>query len=187
MASLIARSPCQDLLPLEFGGVNLTEQVPTHITSVMPFDGQEKALSAALKWAHGMAFPAPRRATGGAAARAVWTGRGQAFLIGPEAHPSLARHAALSDQTDAWAVMSLSGNDASDVMARLCPLDTNAAVFKRNHAARTLIGHMAAIILRTGADAFTIMVFRSMAGTAVHELETAMRGVAARRALDARP
>jgi len=104
-------------------------------------------------------------------------------VVGKAVDASVARHAALTDQSDAWAVFSLQGHGVEDVLARLTPLDLNRAVFKRGHAARSLLGHMSAVILRTGENTFEIMVFRSMARTAVHELETAMRAVAARDAL----
>jgi metal-dependent amidase/aminoacylase/carboxypeptidase family protein len=42
---------------------------------------------------------------------------------------------------------------------------------------------MHVVLFRTALDAFTILVFRSMARTAWHELETAMTGLAARARL----
>jgi len=183
VARLIEKSPCAGLLPLETGGLTLDEQLPGAITSIMPYAGQEGAASELLKSVHGMAFPAPNRSTGREGARAVWTGRGQAFVIGAPADPALARHAALTDQSDAWAVLRLSGEGAEAVLARLTPLDLNPAVFKRGHAARSALGHMNAVITRTGASAFDLMVFRSMAQSAVHELHEAMISVAARSAV----
>ena len=180
MAELKARTPCEGLLPLSIGTVEATEVAPGRITSIMPRQGAEAALSLALKASHGMAFPAPNRATGKAAARAVWTGRNQAMLIGPEPDAALAAHAALTDQSDGWAVVRLQGAGAVDVLARLVPIDLRPAQFKRGHTARTMLGHMPASITRVGDTAFQVMVFRSMAVTLVHELKTAMEGVAAR-------
>ena len=87
----------------------------------------------------------------------------------------------MTDQSDGWAVMRLEGAGARDVLARLCPLDLRAPVFKRGHTARSLLGHMNASITRVGVNAFEIMVFRSMANTAVHELNEAMKSVAAQK------
>ena len=67
------------------------------------------------------------------------------------------------------------------VLARLTPIDLRDSAFPKGATARTVIGHMTGSITRTGADTYAIMVFRSMAKTAVHELERAMRGVAARK------
>ena len=185
MVDLIAKSPAQGLLPLEIGGVGLTEIVPEAITSVMPYDGQEAAASELLKSVCGMALPKPGRSTGRGGARAVWTGAGQAMVLGPPVDAGLGRFAALSDQSDAWAVLRLEGAGGEDVLARLTPLDLNPGLFKRGHAARSLLGHINAVIVRAGTEAFEIMVFRSMAKTAVHELQEAMKSVAARAVLEA--
>lgn len=183
MVKLIAKTPGEGLLPIDVNGLNLSEVVPEAITSVMPYDGQEAAASALLTSLAGFGLPGPNRATGRDGARAIWSGRGQVLVVGKVVEATLARHAALTDQSDAWAVFSLQGQGVEDVLARLTPLDLNRGVFKRGHAARSLLGHMSAVFLRTGENAFEIMVFRSMARTAVHELETAMKAVAARAAL----
>lgn len=179
-ADLTAQSPCAGLLPKTIAGCRLEESIPGCITSLMPYDGQTAALSKALGAAHGMAFPKPNRATGKAGARCLWTGRGQAFLMGPRPDAGLAEFAALTDQSDAWAVVTLDGDAAETVLARLTPLDLRRSRFRRGHTARTLLGHMTGSLTRTGDMAFQIMVFRSMAQTLVHELDTAMSSVAAR-------
>lgn len=179
MVDLIAKSPCDGLLPLTVGSVTLSEEQAS-VHSIAPFKGQVEALSAAMKAAHGMAYPAPNRTTGKAGVRAVWFGHAQAILIGPEPDPSLAKHAAVVDQSDAWAMVRLQGAGAEDVLARLVPIDLRAAQFRRGHTARTLVFHMTASVTRVGAEAFQIMVFRSMAQTLVHDLKRAMEGVAAR-------
>ncbi len=182
MAELIAKPPCAGLLPLTIGAMTLTGVAPERITSVAPFNGQSRAVSAGLKKALGMALPDPGRATGREGARVVWMGRGQVFVLGPEAPVALGDHAALADQSDAWAVMRLEGAGAEDVLSRLCPLDFRPPVFRRGHTARTELRHMMASVTKTGAGRFDIMVMRSFARTAVHDLETAMRSVAARSA-----
>lgn len=180
MADLIAKSPCDGLLPLKIGVLTLTEADVGVMTSLSPFKGQEKTLSADLKQAHGMAAPGPNRATGKASARTIWFGQGVYLLIGPKPDASLAKSAALTDQSDAWSVVQLEGGGAEDVLARLVPVDLRRVNFKRGHTVRTQLGHMATSITRTGDASFQIMVFRSMAHTLVHELKTAMQGVAAR-------
>jgi len=177
MASLIAKSPCADLLPLAAGTTMLTEILPEAITSIAPARGKAKAVSDALKAELGVAFPAPNRATGKEGARLIWTGGDQAFFIGPR--PKAIAGAAITDQSDAWAVMRLEGADAEAVLARLVPVDLGAAAFKRGHTARTMLFHMSCSITRTGVNAFDILVFRSMAATGVHEVYRAMKSVAA--------
>ncbi|WP_171174575.1 sarcosine oxidase subunit gamma family protein [Ruegeria sp. HKCCD8929] len=180
MDKLSANTPCEGLLPLTVGSVNLTEEDPGAMTSIAPYKGRVKDLSAALKAAHGMTYPAANRATGKAGARAVWFGHAQAMLMGPAPDASLAEHAALVDQSDAWAVVRLEGDGVEDVLARLVPVDLRPAQFKRGHTVRSLLFHMSASITKVGEKTFQIMVFRSMAETLVHDLKTAMEGVAAR-------
>lgn len=180
MARLIASTPCAGLLPLTIGNVTLTEVDLGQVTLVAPYSGQTKATSDALKVALGLTFPAPNRSQG-RGPRMVWCGMNQAFLIGADC-PDL-HMAATVDQSDAWAIVHLDGQDAEAVLARLTPIDVRASVFKRGHTARSLIAHMTASITRVGANSFEIMVMRSMAGTLVHDLEQAARGVAARATL----
>ncbi|WP_299917904.1 sarcosine oxidase subunit gamma [uncultured Roseobacter sp.] len=180
MVDLVAKSPGAGVLPVTVGALTLAEVDLGHLTSVAPYIGQEEAASAALKSAHGMAFPAPNRATGKEGARAIWFGRGMALLAGPAPDAALATPSALTDQSDAWACVTLTGDGAEDALARLVPVDLRAVHFKRGHTVRSLIMHMNGSITRIGADCFLILVFRSMVGTLVHDLKQAMEGVAAR-------
>jgi heterotetrameric sarcosine oxidase gamma subunit len=178
VADLISKTPFAGLLPLRVSTVEATEATFEAITSVTPYRGNAEAVSAALQEATGLRLPPPNGTSVSGAARAVWTGMDQCFILGPGigALPG----AAVTDQSDAWAAFLLSGRDAREVLSRLVPVDLRPEVFAVNAAARTLMGHMSCLLLRTGADEYLLMVFRSMAGTAAHELERAMRMVAAR-------
>lgn len=173
MVSLISLSPCAGLLPLSEGGVTVTEVPVDRLWSVAPFAGQQKAVSAALKDQLGVTLPTVNR-RGGAV---TWFGHGTFLVAGDVALDGLA---AVTDQSDAWATVRIAGQRAEDVLARLVPVDLRAAVFKTNHSARTLLGHLSVAITRVGPDAFEVMVMRSMAVTLVHDLQVALRGVVAR-------
>lgn len=181
MADLIAQTPLDGRAAKTIGTVTLAEVDLGTLTSIAPFAGQTNAIGAAFKAAHGMDWPAPLRATGRNGARAIWFGKDMVLLAGPAADPGLATYAALTDQSDAWTAVQVSGQDAEQVLARLVPVDVSAAGFRAGHTARTQIQHMNGSITRTGADSFLLMVFRSMAGTLVHDIERAMESVAARR------
>ena len=178
MANLVALSPCDGLLPQTIGAVTLTEVNLGQITAILPFKGQEKAVSDALKSALGVGFPAPGCSQAKGRARAVWVGKGEALLTGVDC-PAI-QGAACVDQSDAWCTVEIAGKSVEDVLARLVPVDLRAATFKRSHTAKTLLGQMTASVSRTGDDAFEIMVFRSMAETLVEELTRAASGLAAR-------
>ena len=181
MPDLIATTPLDGRAPLVLRGTTLAEEAWRPVTSVAPFAGQEKALAKALKGL-GLAFPAPNRFVEAGTARLVWTGRDQAFLIGA-APEGLAPHAALTEQSDGWATLVLSGPMAEAALARIVPIDIRAAVFPPGHAARVPFNHMSSVLMRTGAESFEIMVFRSMARTGWHEVEAALTALAARVAL----
>lgn len=184
MVNLIAKTPCEGLLPLSHGGVELAEAAPDRVTSVMPYVGRDGAASEQLSQAHGLSFPAPGRVSEAGGMRAIWSGAGQALVLGGEVEASLAQSAALTDQSDGWAVLRLSGEGVEDVMARLTPIDLNAAVFKPGHTARSLIAHANAVITRLERDCFELMVMRSMAAWVVHEVAGAMQRAAAKAALE---
>lgn len=180
MAELIAKTPASGLLPLKIGSVDLSEVDAGHLTSLAPYKGKEAALSDALKTSHGASLPRPNRTTGKEGARVIWFGLNHALLLGPAPASELANLAAITDQSDAWTVVQLRGAGATDVLARLVPVDLCPTQFKRGHTVRTDLMHMTASITSTGANTFLILVFRSMAQTLVHDLKTAMEGVAAR-------
>ena len=180
MASLIEKTPATGLTPVSAGDALLTEAPVGPITSIAPFRGKDRAVSSALK-PLGLSFPGPGKVSGKGEAACIWTGRGQAFLVGAEPPPDLKGIAALTDQSDAWVTLRLAGAAAEAVLARLVPLDLRVQTgFKTGTAARTVLGHMPLILRRTGVAEFELMTFRSMAGHAVHELSVAMKAVAAR-------
>jgi heterotetrameric sarcosine oxidase gamma subunit len=176
---LIAQTPLAGHAPLTLADVTLAEATLGPITSIAPFRGQARALAKALKPLC-LSFPAPNRISTGPAARLVWTGRDQAFLIGTPPPEGLAALAALTDQTDGWAALRLDGPGAPDVLARLYPLDLRIAAFPVGCAVRAPFNHMSSILIRSAPDQFECLVFRSMARTAWHEAELSLRALAAR-------
>jgi len=180
VTKLASKTASTGLLPITVGSITLSEVDEATVTSIAPFKGRIDACSQALKSAHGMAFPAPNRATGKAGNRAIWFGQRIAVLHGPAPDDNLSENAAVTDQSDAWAIVRLEGDGAADVLARLTPLDLRTNHFKTGHTARSDLMHMSASITRVGAQSFQIMVFRAFAQTLAHDLKTAMEGVAAR-------
>ncbi|MDG3041870.1 sarcosine oxidase subunit gamma [Roseicyclus marinus] len=180
MAELIATSPLRDLTPITIGNVTLTEGIPGQVWAVLPWRGATEAASTALQSAHGLPFPAPGNLHKAGSTRIAWAGLDQAFLLGTTPDTALAAHAALIDQSDAWAHLVLSGPATREVLARLVPVDLAPAACPKGSARRTLLGHMSCLILHPGGDTFEILVFRSMASSAVHDLTRAMTAVAAR-------
>lgn len=178
MPELIAKSALAGQPPLTCSDTTLAEAALSALTSIAPFPDRTGAVNERLL-PLGLAFPAPNRQSTSGDARLVWTGRDQAFLIGAPV-PDLSGIAATTDQSDGWATLTLSGPLATDTLARLIALDLRDSAFPVGRTARTGLNHMSAILTRTGPVAFEIMVFRSMARTAWHELAEALTVQAAR-------
>ena len=178
MVELLSLTPCAGLLPVTVGQVTMTEVVVGKMVSVAPFAGQDKAVSAALKDQIGVGLAPVNRVVRKGDISVQWFGHGIWLVRGDVALDGLA---AVTDQSDGWAVVQVAGAGVADVLARLVPVDLRAGVFKKDHAARTMLGHMSVALTRVAPDAFEIMAMRSMAGTLVHELTTAAENVSARR------
>ena len=181
MPELIAKSPLSGVWPVAHGGLRLSELLLGPITSISILPGQDKPVSRGLK-PLGFTFPAPGRFATSNVATLVWTARHQAFLMGIPAPDSL-QGAALTDQSDGWAGLRLEGPLAADALMRLYPLDLRLQSFPQGNAARAPLNHMQSVVMRTAPYAFDILVFRSMAKTAWHEVAAAMQSIAARAAL----
>ncbi|QQA43787.1 sarcosine oxidase subunit gamma [Pelagovum pacificum] len=179
MARLRSRTPFEGLLPITIGTVLVEEVVPGPVHLVATFAGQEAGVGRALGTGLSLAFPAPGQVTEGRDARAIWVAPGQALVFAADL-PAIA-HAAVTDQSDAFAICAVSGPDAAELLSRLVPVDLRPSAFPTGTTARTLVGHMTASVTAV-ENGIEIMVFRSMAGTLAEELSHAARHLAARRA-----
>ena len=170
MPELIAKSALEGQAAVTHAATTLAEVDLGQITSIACFPGQKAKVAKVLG-----AFPAPNAHKDGL----CWTGPEQAFLIGRPA-PDLSGIAAVTDQSGGWAVLRLTGPLAADALMRLVPLDLRK--FGPGRAARAPLGHMQAVLIGQ-ADGILLLVFRSMARTAWHEIEAALKMLAARQAL----
>ncbi len=180
MVDLIAKTPLHGLLPLQIGAHKALEPDLGPITSIMPFQGKHLEVSKALSDAYGLELPGLGQSVVCGGASVVWFGRGQFMLIGAEPPAGLDQIAALSDQSDAWAVADVSGPDVDAVLARLVPVDLRLSAFAVGTSARTLIGHMNGAVIRLSETSIRLMVFRSMAKTLTHDLSEAMQTLASK-------
>lgn len=174
MPDLFAKTALAGVKPLALAGCSLAEAALGPITSIACFPGTAEAVAARLN-----GFPAPNTCLTGPLR--LWTGPDQAFLVG-EAAPDLGALAAVTDQTGGWAALRLDGPGAEAVLARLYPLDLRATAFPIGSCVRAPLGHMQSVLARMEGQGFLILVFRSMARTAWHEIEEAMQKLAARAA-----
>ena len=167
--------PATGALPVTTGSMTLALATPGPLTSIAPFRGQTEAVSEALKAATDLTLAPGYTASGGAAVQ--WFGR-DLWLLSGIAAPDLPG-AALTDQTDAWVTLDLTGPRIAGVMSRLVPLDLREGAFPEGRAVRTEMHGMMVALARTGPESLRIMAFRSMAGTLAGTISEAMEHVAA--------
>lgn len=172
MADLGITDALAGLLPVDTGAYRLEAAPQGAITALAPYG------------APGAAFAAPGRATPHAGGTLLWAGYGNWLATG-DLPASLTAAAAVTDQTDAWAVLRLTGPAPEAVLARLVPLDLRRLHFAPGAVARTLAGHIAVLIHRpqSAPEALEIWLPRSMAAHGLHEIADAMRSQTARAAL----
>lgn len=177
MPELIAKTALDGRAPLTASGTTLAEVDHGTVTSIALMPGAAKLAAKGLK-SLGLTFPEVNRFSTKNGATLVWTGRDQAFLIGVD--PPAIDGAALTDQSGGWATLTLTGALAEATLSRYVALDLRLTAFPVGTALRAGLYHMNAILMRSAPDQITVMVFRSMARTAWHEIEVALRTVAAR-------
>lgn len=178
MPDLIAR-PALGRADVVLADTRLVEAPPPELISIAPYPGQTGAVTYLLEQTLGLAFPAPNCITAHGDVRLIWAGRDLAFLMG--AAPPEGLPAAITDQSDGWVALTLTGPHAVAVLARLVSLDLRGIA--PGQCARTALNHLPLLLVVDAPDRFTLMVWRSMATTAWTEIEEAMHKVAARAAL----
>lgn len=189
MPELIATTPLGGYAKT-FGATTLAEPQGLAIVSLACPRGGDEAFEAALSSVFGLDLPAPGASVTDGAARLVWMAPDQLFALfrrdTPDAATSIADRmtaaetggaAYLTDQTDNWCALTIDGPEARAALERICPLDLHSAAFPEDAAARTVMEHMGALIIRTGADRFMLLSTSSSAPSFLHAIEVSLRNV----------
>ncbi len=157
-------------------GVTLMPCDDLGLATVIARKGQATALAERIQTLFGIALPAgPKRVAAGKRAF-IGMGPGQWLAVeqssrDPQAFPAglakdLAGLASISDQSDARAVIRVSGPAARRVLAKGLPVDLHPRVFRPGDAALTQIALIGAHIWQIDeAPTYEIAVFRSLAGS----------------------
>ena len=171
-----------------FDGVSLKALPDLAIVSIALPLGGEAAAEKAIKSAYGVALPAVGQSvvTKDDATALVRLGVDQAFLLFERETPDAEPHVAgllkgavyTTDQTDVWAALEISGPKSRLALERICPIDLDPVAFGEGAAARTSMEHLAALILRTGADTFVLLSASSSARSFLHAVETSIHNTA---------
>ncbi len=172
------------------GGVDLThgqnrirERPDLAIVSVATPQGGDAALTRAFEVGWSLDWPTPTISTTCLDMRAIRTSPDQVLLVFPHASPDAERHVAAkldgagytTEQTDAWVVLDISGPNTRSALERLCPIDF--AEMPDNGAARTVMEHMGAILLRLATNQYWLMSASSSARSFLHAVETSFTNI----------
>ncbi|XSG83039.1 MAG: sarcosine oxidase subunit gamma [Methyloligella sp. ZOD6] len=168
-------------------GLVVEELTRLAIVSIATPLGSDKALTAAFQKSFGAEVPETGRVTVSEDGKIRFLGMapGQIFAVfnhdGPDAERRLAEQlsdsAYTTDQTDVWVALRIAGDDVTAVLERICPLDLHADAFPADRCARTVMEHMAAIVLKDGEDGFVLLTARSSAKSFLHAVEVSVENV----------
>lgn len=169
-----------------FGDTRLHAPADLAIVSIaLPLGAEDTALKA-IKSAFDADLPAPGQSVMGKDdTRLVRLGPDQAFAIFTRATPDAEPHvqgllngaAYTTDQTDVWSGLMLDGPLARTALERICPIDLHPDAFVEGAAARTVMEHLGALIIRTGPDAYLLLSASSSAGSFLHAVEISLLNV----------
>lgn len=76
-----------------------------------------------------------------------------------------------SDHSDAWAVMTVSGAKATDVLQALCPVDMHPVNFVNDTCFQSRIGGSPALVFKNGSDGrYRVFIPRSSARAVLEDI-----------------
>ncbi len=184
---LSARAPL-DGHERNIGTVAVAEVTDLALVSAAVPRGGDEAFAAALAGGFGATRPVTGDSTLGNrhAARVLGMQPDQVFILFAPPDPdrpagtvaaALASAAYVTDQSDSWVILRMTGAGVRTALERICPLDLDDRVFPLHRVARTAMEHLSVIVLRDGADSFLLMSPRSSARSFRHAVELSLEHV----------
>ncbi len=165
------------------GGVLVSDRDGLGLAAVLVRKGRLAALGARLRDRFGIELPdGPRRMAAGEIAFAgtspgAWlaTCENGANSFAASLEEALGGLASVSDQSDGYAVLRLTGQGLRQALVRLVPIDVHPRMFRPGDVAATVAAHIGVTFWRLedgadGAPVFEIAVFRSLAKSLWHAI-----------------
>ena len=170
-----------------FGDMRLVAPKDFALVSIaLPLGGEAKALRA-INTAYGVDLPEVGLSAESkdGKARLLRMAQDQAFVMFTHDQPDAAAIVAkriktavyVTDQTDVWTALHLSGASSRHALERICPIDLHATVFAEGNVARTVMEHLGVVVVRDAQDSFVLLSASSSAGSFLHAVETSIRNV----------
>jgi heterotetrameric sarcosine oxidase gamma subunit len=166
-------------------GASLFEVSARSIVSVSPFTGNETAFNSAISRLFNSSNPSAIKAlelTGKNACVFLPSSIGQWFLCfdGEVSDPvakafdllgkKTSNQVAITDQSDAWVILALTGPLIYHTLERICPIDCSLTAMPIGTTSRTIMEHLGTIIVRrpndeNGDPCFWLLSARSSAAS----------------------
>lgn len=165
------------------GPVTLTEVVDVALASVSARLGRRAEVAASAA-AAGIPLPGPGRFEARAPFAAFWLSPDSWMVEAPFAThedsraallPVFGDAASITEQTDAWVRIDVTGEGLPALFERLCNVDLATA--PEGAATRTILEHMGVYVVKRGAAQVSVIGARSSAAALWHALDTAAHSV----------
>lgn len=161
---------------LQYEGLHIEELPQLKLLSVAAQEAKIADVSNALNSRCGLTWPEVGQSTSSAQTTCLGLQDSQVFLLNEMSdldHATLAadlsQNASITDQSDSWVSIKLSGERSRDVLERICPIDLHPDIFTDGNVARSVMEHLGVIVFRQG-DAFLLLSARSSAESFLHVL-----------------
>ena len=169
----------------EADGATLSEETGLAIIAVTIRTDAQRSFKTAFKKLFGADVPSAQESVTAGNTMIVPSAIDQFFII-EKTDPlaleaklinALGKHATMTDQTDGWGVLTLSGPKTITTMERVSQVDMDLSVFPEGAVARTVLEHVGGIVVRQKAKRgeghrFMLMSQRSSAGSFLHSITT---------------
>jgi len=161
-------------------GVTLKEVTQFALAEITAFRGQKDALADRMAQSFGLTLPAANKTTQGQGVRLISVGPGKylALAEADAAHglivnleEKLENIAAVVDQSDARAIVEISGPRARDALAKGIMIDLDPSVFHDGDAATTFAVQLWLTLWQENAEpSYRLSVFRAFGADLLHWL-----------------
>ena len=147
--------------------------------------GDDAAFESALSSHLGLARPVPGQFHDQDTFRLCGLAQDQFFLMGLKAKDAdehalksqLQDAAYVTDQSDSWLTLQISGDEARSAMERICPINLSATAFASGSIARTSMEHLSAIVMAEQDGSLTLLSPISSAESFWHAVEQSLVNV----------
>jgi len=168
----------------EIGNIRLREITNQSLIAMAIPQGEESKFKNNIKNIFNLKMPSPTKSVKNKDTRLLFTQPDQIFVLTKKAEDpensmaiTFGESAYITDQTDAWVILEISGVSSREALERICQVDLDKNVFQLDGMARTSMEHMSAIIIRKADDTFYLMSASSSAKSFLHAVELSAQHV----------